>query len=56
MPLGLGDMETEGESEVVCVIVSDAEPKDAEADPLRLNTLGVVETVAVCVLTVCVAS
>lgn len=48
--------EEEGDAEAVCVIVSLAESKDAEGDPLWVKTLAVTETVAVCVWTVCVAT
>ena len=56
MPLALGDMETEADADAVCVIVSDAELKEAEAEALCEKTLGVADTVPVCVWTVCVAS
>lgn len=46
--------EEEGDAEAVCVIVSEAEPKEAEADPLWVKTLAVGETVPVFVWTVCV--
>ena len=54
--MALGDVETEGDGEFVCVIVSEAEPNDADAEALAVKTLGVVDTVAVFVLTVCVGS
>lgn len=56
MPLALGDVETEADADAVCVIVSEAEPNDAEAEPLAVTTLAVADTLAVCVFTVCVAS
>lgn len=56
MPLALGDVETEGDDDTVCVIVSEAEPNDADAEPLADATLAVADTLAVCVFTVCVAS
>jgi hypothetical protein len=49
MPLTLGDSEEEGDADAVCVIVSLAEPKEAEAEPLCEKTLAVGETVPVCV-------
>lgn len=55
MPLALGDSEEEGDADGLCVIVSLAEPKDAEAEALCENTLGVADTVPVCVFTLCVA-
>jgi hypothetical protein len=55
MPLALGDSEEEGDADAVCVVVSLAEPKEAEAEALSEKTLGVADTVPVCVWTVCVA-
>jgi hypothetical protein len=56
MPLALGDSEEEGDADAVCVIVSEVEPKEADAEPLAVTTLAVADTLAVCVFTVCVAS
>jgi len=56
MPERLGDVETEADTDAVSVIVSEAEPNDADAEPLADATLAVAETLAVCVFTVCVAS
>lgn len=53
--LALEVMETEEDTDAVCVIVSDAEPNDADAEPLAVKILAVGEIVAVCVLIVCVA-
>jgi hypothetical protein len=56
IPLALEVMETEEDTDAVCVIVSDAEPNDADAEPLAVTTLAVADTLDVFVITVCVAT